>query len=226
MIEIFRQYKDTEYNISSYGRVHSRRNNVYLRQHDDGHGYLKVTLWVDGIQMSYKVHRLVAEVFVGAPSPWLTVNHIDGVKKNNNVTNLEWMTKSENTSEAWKQGQMVRGEATSQAILNDHTVEEIKLLFVENELNNKQIAELYGVERGTIGKIRQLKTWKHIRPDLIFENSSPDVAVCAKKLSGEDIPEIRKLYAAGVSLAEIGRMFNVHSGTISGIASGKTWKNY
>jgi len=59
----------------------------------------------------------------------------------------------------------------------------------------------------------------------MYPPGSPDDR-SAKKLCGADIPLIREFYAKGQSLAEIGRKFNVHSGTINGIVSGKTWKNY
>ena len=84
---------------------------------------------------------------------------------------------------------------------------------------------MFKVARGTISKIRQLKTWKHVRPDLVFESNSV-TKTTGGKLSIEDIPRIREMYSQGYSLAEIGRKFNVHSGTISGVISGKSYKNY
>ena len=58
--------------------------------------YLRVTLWNEDGPKTFSVHRLVAMCFIPNPSglPW--VNHIDGNKHNNDVSNLEWCTPSEN----------------------------------------------------------------------------------------------------------------------------------
>ena len=58
-------------------------------------GYVLVDLWKDGKGKTYKVHRLVAEAYIPNPEGKETVNHIDGNKANNNVSNLEWATQKE-----------------------------------------------------------------------------------------------------------------------------------
>ena len=60
-------------------------------------GYLRVDLYdADGIRKHYKVHRLVANAFIPNPDGKPQVNHKDGNKANNSVTNLEWVTDKEN----------------------------------------------------------------------------------------------------------------------------------
>lgn len=73
-------------------------------------GYCNVTLNVSGSRKVFRVHRLVAEHFIGSPDAWQTdVNHIDGNKKNNTVSNLEWCTRSENMIHAYKMGLQTKG---------------------------------------------------------------------------------------------------------------------
>lgn len=67
-------------------------------------GYLRVTLRKDGKEYYLSVHRMVAEAFIPNLTEEDCVNHKDGDKKNNNVSNLEWCSHSENLRHAFKQG--------------------------------------------------------------------------------------------------------------------------
>lgn len=68
-----------------------------LKNWEHNAGYLSVTLSKDGKKKKYLVYRLVAQSFIPNPEEKNFVNHIDGDKKNNSVTNLEWTTERENT---------------------------------------------------------------------------------------------------------------------------------
>ena len=100
------------YEVSSDGKVFSleRWNGLYtvkakeLRPETTKHGYKRVVLSKDGVVKKYPVHRLVAAAFIENPENKPMVNHIDGVKTNNNIENLEWCTASENTVHAIKIG--------------------------------------------------------------------------------------------------------------------------
>lgn len=63
-------------------------------------GYLQLFLSKDGWQKTYTVHRLVAETFISNPNNLPQVNHIDGNKQNNAVSNLEWVTAKQNKTHA------------------------------------------------------------------------------------------------------------------------------
>lgn len=99
------KYYEGLYEISNYGRVKSiervtqdknGKNKVvhekYITQHDNGRGYLFVSLWKDNKEKKEYVHRLVAITFIPNPEKLPQVNHIDEDKQNNYVDNLEWCT--------------------------------------------------------------------------------------------------------------------------------------
>ena len=65
-------------------------------------GYLLVMLCKNGARNNYLAHRLIALTFLDNQYNKPCVNHIDGDKKNNNVTNLEWCTYSENEIHSYK----------------------------------------------------------------------------------------------------------------------------
>lgn len=64
-------------------------------------GYLAVSLWMDGLQYPRYVHRLVVEAFNGEINGF-EINHIDGNKQNNKLSNLEVVTSTENKKHAYK----------------------------------------------------------------------------------------------------------------------------
>ena len=57
-------FRNTRYFVSKQGDVYSASSSKYLAHIDDGRGYPCVTLWIDGDSEKYKVHRLVAEIYV------------------------------------------------------------------------------------------------------------------------------------------------------------------
>lgn len=66
--------------------------------------YQRIVLMKNGVKIRYQAHRLVALTFIPNPENKPYINHIDGNKSNNNVTNLEWCTASENMIHADKTG--------------------------------------------------------------------------------------------------------------------------
>lgn len=107
-------YED-RYLISDKGRIKSLVNNNGKRREliriprKGKNGYLYLNLWKDGKCKSKKIHRLVAEHFIKNPNNKPQVNHIDGNKLNNKVSNLEWCTAQENTMHAINTGLMKLG---------------------------------------------------------------------------------------------------------------------
>jgi hypothetical protein len=67
-----------------------------LKPHKTGNGYFQVQLYKNGSCKYLLIHRIIAELFIPNPLNLPCVNHIDKNKSNNNVSNLEWVTASQN----------------------------------------------------------------------------------------------------------------------------------
>lgn len=99
MEEIWKDIEEYEgrYKISNLGNVYTHVSNKYMTPNQCRIGYLRVNLRnSQGVCKSRAVHRLVAQAFIPNPENKPEVNHIDEDKTNNNVNNLEWMTRKEN----------------------------------------------------------------------------------------------------------------------------------
>jgi hypothetical protein len=83
------------YSISNFGNIKNIKTNKLLKIRFDK-GYNRVRLYNKNITKNYSVHRLVGKYFIPNPKNKPEINHIDGNKLNNIVSNLEWNTKSEN----------------------------------------------------------------------------------------------------------------------------------
>lgn len=103
--EIWKPIPDfPNYEVSNLGRVRSLKTNALLRPGLGGVGYLTVALYENGKAISKSVHQLVAETFISKPSTEFVVNHKDGNKTNNNVDNLEFVTRQQNNIHAYETG--------------------------------------------------------------------------------------------------------------------------
>lgn len=87
------------------GKIYNHRTGRYVG-HLDSDGYIKVTL-TDGINKSYtvRVHQLMAQHFIPNPDNKSEVNHINHIRDDNRVSNLEWSTRVEQHDDEWKKNQ-------------------------------------------------------------------------------------------------------------------------
>ena len=85
------------YEVTSDGKIWSKKRKIYLSPKEDKDGYKIVTLYTNGKKYSRRVHRLVAEAFLDNPKNYPIVNHKDENIRNNNIENLEWCSISYNT---------------------------------------------------------------------------------------------------------------------------------
>lgn len=108
----------------------------------------------------FRVHRLVMEAFVG-PSP-LLVNHKNGVRNDNRLENLEYVTRSQNQIHARDVlGTGTEGERNGRAKLTEKDVLEMRRLRLEGA-TQKELITRFGVNRNMVQRILYRKAWTHI----------------------------------------------------------------
>lgn len=79
------------YLVSNKGNIYSLITGKILKQCDDKRGYKLVNLKKDGKSKTYLVHIIIARTFFGVPEVKSIVQHLDGNKANNDITNLRWI---------------------------------------------------------------------------------------------------------------------------------------
>lgn len=144
------------FQISNLGNVFSKRSKRLLKQTKSTTGYWTFSTSINGIDRCFRVHRLVAEAFIPNPEGKPFVNHIDGCKTNNMLSNLEWVTASENNIHAWATGL----RKPSQRKLTDDQVREIRA----STKTNMELASIYGLSHVNIWRIKRRETYKDV-PD-------------------------------------------------------------
>ena len=141
--------------VSNFGEVKS--HGKIIKGEITSGGYCRVHISHKGVQYKFLVHRLVAEAFILNPKHLPEVNHIDGNKQNNSVDNLEWCTRSQNTSHAFKTGlRNYNGCKNPHSKLTQSDVETIRRIYVRGkhcENNSYGLAKRYNVSPKTIQNV-------------------------------------------------------------------------
>jgi len=147
------------YSVNEEGDVFSHRRGIRLKPGITSRGYYHVDLAGKG----KLVHRLVAEAFLPDFLDKPQVNHIDGNKLNNHISNLEMATSSENLLHAYKTGLKVevKGENNVSAKLSNADVIDIKRLLLTKEMGIS-IAKKFGISTTVISFIKTGKLWSHV----------------------------------------------------------------
>ena len=149
------------YKVSTTGEVWSCKYHKFLKFSFDRRGYARVKLYNESSKCTVLVHRLVGIAFIPNPSGKRTINHKDGVKSNNNVSNLEWATDSENAIHAFNTGLRKAPKQKSRKLSREEVLS-VRKLYFENHEKQRDIAIKYGMNQRAIWAVIHKKTYKEI----------------------------------------------------------------
>ena len=155
---------ENEYEISNKGNLRSIDRYVKhylggLRKYKgtpkkirlNNNGYYRCNLKKDGKIYDFRVHRLVAIAFIDNKYNKKQVNHVNGIKNDNRVENLEWCTPSENTLHAVKT-RLIKTKLTDKEALEVY----------KSELSIRNIGDIYNISQGVVWRIKNKKAYKHL----------------------------------------------------------------
>lgn len=137
-------------------------------------GYYVVVLSKNRTRKTFTVHRLVAIAFIDNPDNKGSVNHINGIKTDNDINNLEWTTHKENMRHGWDTGLITpsynnkNGNAQGEKHHGAKLTEEDVRFILDNIRSNggpmtqRGLGRHFGVSNSTVYHIVKRNTWKHV----------------------------------------------------------------
>lgn len=167
-MEIWKEIKGTNgrYSVSDLGRL--RNNGFYANVCGGGKRFVKGKILSVQLRNGYKtyfiprlgnrtIHRLVAMHFIDNPFNKEFVNHINGIKTDNRLCNLEWCTRIENENHAYRTG--LKNKVPS-SVLNEEDV----LFILENcfTISTNDLSLKFNVTSSTISRVIKRTIWSHV----------------------------------------------------------------
>lgn len=156
--EIWKEVEENnDYLISSKGRVYSLKRKTYLKPHKNRDGYLRVWLYKNNKKKMVFIHRLVACAYIPNPLNKPQVNHENGIKNDNRVENLSWMTRSENMKHCYDIGLIDLDSKSYTNVIKANKkrrvikTEDIPIILeLSKTMSSRKIAKIFGTSKGPI----------------------------------------------------------------------------
>lgn len=130
--------------------------------HKDHLGYMEVM--ING--KSVRIHRIIASAFIPNYNNYPCINHKDGDKTNNNISNLEWCTHSQNTQHAYDTGleKKIIGENHHAHKITEEIARYIKIHYIprDKKYGGQAMADYFGISRSIVSSIVANKSWRWI----------------------------------------------------------------
>lgn len=170
MLEIWKPLPENQnYQVSNFGNIKGPRGRI-LAGYIDKHGYHCVGIYDKQNHKAVKVHRAVASAFIGEIPPGMQVNHLNGVRNDNRLENLEITTASLNIKHSFRVlgkkpnvEKRAHGEKHHNSKLTAETVREIRELYRQG-MKQTALAAKFGTPQTNISSIVRKESWKHV-PD-------------------------------------------------------------
>jgi len=157
MVSNLGRIKSLERKVNSHGWFRIKKESIRIPQNHNC-GYKSISFGKRGQSL---IHRLVAIAFLENPKNLEFVNHKNGIKTDNRIENLEWVTRQENEDHAFRTGlKKSYGEFGNSSKLKNWQVFHIK--YCARNTDSKQLGLIHGVHRATIQRIWNGKIWIHI----------------------------------------------------------------
>ena len=157
-----RQFRDSGYYATTDGNIIGRRGRIL--KPSKVRGYDKVCIYLGSVKSKkqYAVHRMVAETYIPNPNGKTQVNHINGVKNDNRLSNLEWTTPLENTQHSIRTGlRRADGVNNVNSKLSIKDVEQIRKEYIRNSRTHGTVGlgKKFNTDPKTIWNIIHKKTY-------------------------------------------------------------------
>ena len=169
---LYPNIKDCYY-ITDQGEIYNKNTGNILKQKKELDGYIRVSLMKKTGGTTYvQLHRVLMMAFKPIENmKKLQVNHIDGNKENNILSNLEWVTAKQNIQHAIQNNLMnfdyLYGEKSNLSNYTEKDAIRVIELLKSNLYTDKQISKITGYPiRSFIAKIRRKETWKYLSKDI------------------------------------------------------------
>ena len=162
-------------NIRSLDKIVPKWNKPYkrkvkgkiLKKNLINGGYLAISLHKNKEQKSYKISRLIAKTFIPNPNNKPEVNHINSIRTDDRVSNLEWCTRSENMLHSYKYGNNTQvGSNNASSKLTDEKVIKMRSMYKTKKYKQKELAKIFNVSKITAHNVLRHKTWTHLENEL------------------------------------------------------------
>lgn len=225
------------YEVSQLGRLRikegyageRRKPGKILSPKVDG-GYFRLDFRHNNKRFCVRVHRIVMEAFAGPCPEGFNVNHIDGNKLNNHLSNLEYVTPRENVLHAERLGLVKHcvGVAHGKTTLSEQDV--ITIRGLARHTSTVELAHRYGVTDATIRNIIYGATWSHV-PGAIQRGTRKRISAARgsghfkARITEDDVRLIRQLHSQGESHAALSRRFGLTKSGIKQVIYRVSWKH-
>lgn len=172
--EIWRVVPDSNnrYYVSNYGRTKSfaiNKKDGKILKNSEIKGFKLVQLNTDKVKRKVYVHKLVAEIWIPKPSDkHIYVTHLDGVLKNNHVSNLAWHTKETLVEKHREFAKQKQSTSKSHRIIKYSKLTESDVMLLKSMLERgvvqSKIAKLFCISEMQVTRIKRGENWGHVQP--------------------------------------------------------------